>query len=28
MKGDYLVDLTVDDTILLKLTLPHDRVQR
>jgi len=28
MKGDFLGDETVDDCILLKLTLPHDRVQR
>jgi len=28
MKGDYLVDLTVDDSTLLKLTLPHDRVRK
>ena len=28
MKGDYLGDLTVDDCTLLKLSFPHDRVQR
>jgi len=28
MKGDYLGDITMDNSILLKLTLPHDRVRR